>query len=290
MVGQRTTGPPAGAPALDQMALAVGDLPTGAAVRHEGYVRDKRFDSYYVREFAPGAMLGGSRLTSLESDVGLASSAPEAIRLVGSVSTALHARGGRRGFARSALIDAGWDPNAMRITSVGFRKVVAGDSSLFAIMTLTLPGPRRFVLTLGLTRVDRAIQLLYALGAPNAAVSPAEPIALLGVVAARMRAGLLPFDVVAPAITGVPQVGQVLTADPGVWSNTPTSFATQWLRCAPAGAQCVVIPGAAGAMYPVTSADVGSMLEVSVLATNGVGSSRPAISLPTAVVAPPPAA
>jgi hypothetical protein len=282
---QRATVQPPGTPALDQMALAVGDLPPGAVVRREGYVRDRRFDSYYVREFAPGATLGRSRLTNLESDVGLAASATDATRLVTTVSSSLHARSGRRSFARSALIDAGWDSKALKITSVGFRKVAAGDSALFAVMTLSLPGPRRFVLVVGLTRVDRAIQLLYALGVPNAGVSPSEPIALLAVVAQRMRDALVPVDIVAPTIVGVAQVGQGLSAAAGTWSNAPTAFAIQWLRCEENGGACSAIAGATGTTYSPTLTDVGSTLEVSVVAANGAGSSKPAASSPTAAIA-----
>jgi hypothetical protein len=285
----RTTAKLLGAPALDQMALAVGDLPPGAAVRHEGYVRDRRFDSYYVREFASGVTLGRSRLANLESDVGLAASSADATRLVATVSAALHARGGRRSFARSALIDAGWDSKTLKITSVGFRRVVAGDAALFAVMTLSLPGPRRFVLVLGLTRVDRAIQLLYALGAPNAGILPSEPMALLAIVAQRMRAALAPVDIGTPTIAGVAQVGQELSAAVGTWSNAPTAFATQWLRCDATSGACSAIAGATGTRYSPSLTDVGSTLVVSVVATNGAGSSKPAVSSPTAVVAAAPA-
>jgi hypothetical protein len=278
--------PPAGGLGLDRMALAATDLPAGASVRHEGYVRSTKFVAYYVREFAAGAKVGSARLTKLESDVGLAADAAEAAKLASSVGAVLRTRTRRRSFARSALADAGWDPKGMTISSFSFRAVATGDSASLVGMTLTLPGRRRFALVLGLTRVERALQLLYLLGAPNVRVSPVDVGALLGRVSLRMRAELVPAVITAPSIAGVAADGQILTSATGAWTNAPTSFGLQWLRCDPAGARCVAIEAATGSTYPLSAVDVGSTIEVSIVATNAAGSSAPAVSTPTAVVAP----
>lgn len=283
---RHAAGPPADGPALDRMALAPADLPPGSVVRREGYVRDKSFSAYYVREFAPGARIGFARLSSLESDVGLAATSADAERLAAAARAALRTRSGRRGFARSALADAGWDSKGLTITFGGFRTVAAGDSASLATMTLSLPGRRRFSLVLGFVRVERALQLLDVFGSPNARIAQADVAALVGIVAQRMRAGLIPVATAAPSVSGVAQEGQVLTAEPGAWTNAPASFAVQWLRCDQAAAHCVAIDGATGTTYLLTAADVGASLEVSVVATNGAGSSPPAVSAPTTAVMP----
>jgi hypothetical protein len=61
-----------------------------------------------------------------------------------------------------------------------------------------------------------------------------------------------------PSITGSATVGSELTADPGVWSPSPTSFSYQWFR------NGVAITGATGATHDVTSDDYGTSLAVRV--------------------------
>jgi hypothetical protein len=82
-------------------------------------------------------------------------------------------------------------------------------------------------------------------------------------------------------------VGDVLTAAPGNWTSSPTSYAYQWQRCTPAGSGCTPISGATGATYQLVGADVGTTLVVTVTATNYAGTSAPADSAATAVVVTP---
>lgn len=89
---------------------------------------------------------------------------------------------------------------------------------------------------------------------------------------------------VAPAATAEPQivgpavVGSPLSATTGTWSNNPTSFTYQWLRCpvsggASDGSDCTAITGATTNAYtPSAAADVGFRLRVKVTATNADGS------------------
>src|SRR5919201_562126 len=86
-----------------------------------------------------------------------------------------------------------------------------------------------------------------------------------------------PVNTGEPTISGTPAVGATLTATTGSWSNNPTSFAYQWLRCPPSGgspdgSDCAAIGGATTQAYVVTSADVGSRLRVRVTASNASGS------------------
>jgi hypothetical protein len=104
-----------------------------------------------------------------------------------------------------------------------------------------------------------------------------------------------PVRVSDPVVTGTARAGSTLTATQGGWSNNPTSFAFQWVRCPtsggnPLGSDCAAIGGATTAAYLVSTADVGRRLRVRVTATNADGSATSA-SNATAVVqaaAPPP--
>lgn len=82
-----------------------------------------------------------------------------------------------------------------------------------------------------------------------------------------------------PGITGTAQVGQILTASNGTWTNLPTSFAYQWNRGA-GGA----IPGATASTYVPVTGDIGNTLTVSVVATNSIGPSSPVQSAATPAV------
>src|SRR3954454_4327657 len=67
----------------------------------------------------------------------------------------------------------------------------------------------------------------------------------------------VPSNTVLPAITGTPHVGQTLTASQGTWTENPTSFTDQWVRCPASGGQangsdCAVIGGAPSTSYAVT--------------------------------------
>ncbi|MDR0432933.1 MAG: hypothetical protein LBH48_06470 [Bifidobacteriaceae bacterium] len=63
-----------------------------------------------------------------------------------------------------------------------------------------------------------------------------------------------------PTVTGTPEVGGTLTANPGVWTPTPT-LAYQWLR------DNAPIAGATADTYPVTADDLGTTLTVRITAT-----------------------
>src|SRR5438045_3524959 len=102
-------------------------------------------------------------------------------------------------------------------------------------------------------------------------------ILLLLVLAAPAAAqAAKPVNLTLPTISGTPQVGQTLTRTLGIWSNSPTSYRTQWQRCALASTgvytNCSNITGATGATYVVQTADVGDKIRVVVTASNAYGS------------------
>ncbi len=93
----------------------------------------------------------------------------------------------------------------------------------------------------------------------------------------------LPANTTPPAVTGVAIVSQTLSATQGTWTQFPSGYAYQWLRCDAKGAGCEAISGATSATYAVVAADGGNTLEVRVSATNSRGTTA-APSKPTSVV------
>ncbi|MET0735600.1 MAG: choice-of-anchor I family protein [Microbacterium sp.] len=90
---------------------------------------------------------------------------------------------------------------------------------------------------------------------------------------------LAPVNTALPTVTGMPSVGQVLTATNGEWDAANPVFAYQWLR------DGQPIADAAGATYRVTIKDVGRELGVRVTATAS-GSSASADSVSVVVTRP----
>lgn len=76
-----------------------------------------------------------------------------------------------------------------------------------------------------------------------------------------------PANMVAPAITGTPTVGQVLTVTNGTWTGNPSpTFTRQWRSGA------TDIESATGTTYTLVEADVGQNITCVVTATNSAGS------------------
>jgi hypothetical protein len=141
-----------------------------------------------------------------------------------------------------------------------------------------------------------------ALRAARRTVFASSAAALLALVALAALAGgeadalsqAAPVNTSEPTVSGSPVQGSVLTASPGAWSGTVTSFAFQWRRCGTDGGQpdasnCGVISGATSTTYTLTGADVGFRLRIVVTATNGNDSPatmQDAASNPTDTVTP----
>jgi hypothetical protein len=109
-------------------------------------------------------------------------------------------------------------------------------------------------------------------------------VALLAVGGAQAMRTAAPVNTVAPAISGTPTVGQALTTNDGTWSNTPTSFAYQWLRCNGGGNSCATVANGTQKTYTLVGADAGHTMRARVTATNADGSNS-AQSDQTAAVA-----
>jgi hypothetical protein len=100
---------------------------------------------------------------------------------------------------------------------------------------------------------------------------------------ASAKSATAPANTAKPTISGTEKAGSTLTAGDGTWSNSPTSFAYQWRRCATDGTACGDIVGATDKTYTLTSTAVHHTLRVVVTAKNADGSAS-ATSDPSGVV------
>jgi len=128
---------------------------------------------------------------------------------------------------------------------------------------------------------DAAVTVGLTVRATDSKGTTSAYASLVGLVAA---AGSPLYSTAPPGISGTATVGQALQASTGGWSQAPTAFAYQWLRCNANGRVCAAIGGATAAAYTVTSADAGHALVAVVTATAG-GSSQSAWSIAAHVAA-----
>lgn len=91
-------------------------------------------------------------------------------------------------------------------------------------------------------------------------------------------AAAAPANTVLPAISGVAQVGEVLTAWPGVWTNAP-SFTYVW------EADGTPIPGATDNAYTLVVGQLGAVITVVVAGTNTAGTASAESTGTAAVIA-----
>lgn len=86
-----------------------------------------------------------------------------------------------------------------------------------------------------------------------------------------------------PTISGVAGVGSTLTANPGTWSPTPSSFSYAWFRISSSGAETQII-GANDPSYQVVDADRTHQIRVEVTAWSADQLITTRSSAPTAAV------
>ena len=89
---------------------------------------------------------------------------------------------------------------------------------------------------------------------------------------------IIPVNTVLPAISGIPQIGQPLSATTGTWTHNPVSYSYQWNHSGTA------IGGATASTYVPVTGDIGDTLTVHVAAMNSGGSSAQAVSAKTGAV------
>jgi hypothetical protein len=100
------------------------------------------------------------------------------------------------------------------------------------------------------------------------------PALSLPVIPLALQATLIPILSSLPTILGTPQQGHTVSCSPGTWLNSPTSYGYTWQR------DGTNISGATSSSYTLASSDVNQLVTCTVVASNLLGSSVPAVSLP----------
>jgi hypothetical protein len=142
-------------------------------------------------------------------------------------------------------------------------------------------------------RADVGARLRVQVTASDAAGSSTSTSNPTARVTAPAPTKVAPKPSAEPAVSGAPREGHVLRATRGRWVGTrPITFSFQWVRCgsdggAADGSNCAAVPGATGASYRLTHADVGARLRVRVTASNAAGSQTAASNATAAVQAAP---
>lgn len=138
------------------------------------------------------------------------------------------------------------------------RQINAGTGNAFLLQCVGFVGEDAVNLAMGITAgTINPVALAEGSVVPDVAVEISKAI------------NVAPRNTVAPALSGTPTVGQVLTVTNGTWvSNVGTpSYARAWYR------DNTVISGQTGTTYTLVSDDVGANISVRVTATNVHGSS-----------------
>ena len=131
-------------------------------------------------------------------------------------------------------------------------------------------------------RNDRALTGVVAV------IAALAGFATLLVSSSAAAPAVAPENVGEPAISGTPQVGQVLRSTRGTWTGTaPITYSFRWFRCDGRGAadasDCQRITNASDNTYVLRQADAGFRIRSQVRASNADGQDT-ATSNPTSVV------
>ncbi len=103
-----------------------------------------------------------------------------------------------------------------------------------------------------------------------------------------VNSSLKPFNLVAPTVSGTPNIGQTLTATRGQWValNGFVRFRLEWMRCTDAvPTRCQGIDGASDYTYVVQKADANHWIRVRVDASNDYGTTPVVSNLTPEVMA-----
>ena len=89
--------------------------------------------------------------------------------------------------------------------------------------------------------------------------------------------GSHPCSILPPTITGLPKVGETLTATTGTWAGTLTRLDIQWRACS--DTTCYIIYGATSSTFVPTEAEIGWRLAVQVVAEDADDPDLDALSI-----------
>ena len=105
-----------------------------------------------------------------------------------------------------------------------------------------------------------------------------------GIVIVRYTTPAAPSNSVAPVVSGTARTGSTLSTTNGTWTGSASSYTYQWKRASAASGSYSNISSATSSTYVLTDADIDKYIKVSVIATNGIGSSSAELSAATSIV------
>jgi hypothetical protein len=163
------------------------------------------------------------------------------------------------------------DPGECSFT-INFVPGSAGDTLLASVKAAKVAVPCQMTFPNGITWTFTGLLTKYAATVPLAdKMSATVTFKVSGSYVTGAEAA--PVNSVLPAISGLAEVGQVLTVFDGTWSGAP-AFTYQWKRAA------TNIAGATQKTYTAVVGDEGDALTCTVTGTNSAGSAS-ATSAPT---------
>jgi hypothetical protein len=264
------------------LTIASGDI-KGSKPKSQGPVHEKGYTSGYQRSFTFSVPNGKSGLVFFQSEALVAQTVARAASDVSAVRAALRKPAGRAAFIASVAANLKVKPSMVKPGAL--RSVHVGDSSVELPLAVQLAKGRVYESLVYLQR-DRVVSVIVSAGIRPTAAADSRRLATAAV--AHVDAALAPTLLAKPTVDGTPQVGEVLTARPGTWSDPNAGLSYQWQRCDASGASCTEIFGAAATTYTTTDADTGSTIRVEVTATNRFGSSKGDSAVTAQVAQPPP--
>jgi hypothetical protein len=267
--------------AASKLTIVAGDI-AGSTQKSQGPIHEKGYTSGYQRSFAFGTPNGRSGLVFFQSEALVAQTVARAANDVTSVRSALNTPGGRAAFVASIAANLKVKPSMVKPGTL--RSVHVGDSSVELPLAVQLP-KRRIYESLVYMQRDRVVSVIVSASLRPTAAADSKRLA--SAAGGHVDAALAPALFAKPAVDGLPQVGELLTASPGTWSDATAKVTYQWQRCDASGASCSDISGAAGTSYTAAPADAGSTIRVEVSAANRFGTTK-GDSAVTGVVAEPP--
>ena len=275
LAGTARAAVPAGTPDPSAIVLRAADFPGGAKeVSAKSVAARGNLVAGFVTSIVFNTAYGKSHYRFAVSTASVEKSAALATKDYGVTAHLLSSKQGQQAFLKgfSSLAPG-------KVTFSKPRGLGLPDSSM-ELAGVAKTKKLRTNFSLQIFRLDRivVVDILVGEGGPPALT---DAKMLTSIVAAKAKAQLVPSALTAPTVTGTAQQGQTLTASPGTWSNTPTSYAYQWQSCDGTGANCADIAGATASTYAVQTTDVGKTLRVEVTAANGQGTTQ----VPSAVTA-----
>jgi len=268
--------------AASTLTIASGDI-AGSTQTSQGPIHEKGYSNGYQRSFRFAAPNGASGLVFFESEALVAQTVARAANDVTAVRAALQQPAGRAAFIASVAANLKVKPSMVKPGAL--RSVSVGDSSVELPLMVQLPTKRLYESLLYMQR-DRVVSVIVSAGTRPTAVADSRRLARAALT--HVNIALAPALYVKPTIAGLAQVGELLTATPGTWSDPAAKLTYQWQRCDATGATCTNITGATSSTYTALDADTGSTLRVEVTAANRFGVTKGDSDVTAVVVAPPP--